>query len=685
MDQLARRPGLILKPLLTRCLRANCPGLPPIRLRGVWRAVNTVALLMWVVGSACPAAGQDLTAAQAIRAQQAVQRWVEQSEVDDTPAEAITGGTVFGVRVTLRYQGHPMGAGEAYRSDVAAALTGGTAVDVLGLLRTATDRALDDVRRRLDAINASARAVEDIDHPIGAGKTLTDVASNLLSDVQIGYGLEPVRIPKDAPPTAILGGFVPGYHGLRVPNLADAAQPGAITWPATALAGNIPPSRQILGLIDAAGYPAPRVNETARPGGPPLQRFRVEHVVRPSQRLPAMRLVRGNDLLPPSNITDEELDLLTRQLGEKLGDRLIGQQLVRGTYHPSSARWDPELADPGDAALALFALARHQEVMDQLNHPMSRRVSATLADTTLTRTRAAVHAPDLDLSTGALLLLAMAHQPALADEAELRSTLVDRLLAMQQAPGQFVRSTGRDESAGDAAHAVLAAALADHFEQTRQARVGQVLVALMTRLQDRLVKAPSLSSVYWLARARAVAAARLPEEAALWEQMARTLRQIVDQLAERQIVGAPAAGPADVVGGFDFAATPVGAAPQPTWRTAQALALLAVVLRDPAIHEDADQLGWMLTAGLAARFLDQLTLGAPEAYYVRSPDIALHGLRLSMIDNRLATASAAMGALATTELSATLDWVREAIAPLSSETEGSTAPAPDRAETGQQP
>ncbi len=114
-------------------------------------------------------------------------------------------------------------------------------------------------------------------------------------------------------------------------------------------------------------------------------------------------------------------------------------------------------------------------------------------------------------------------------------------------------------------------------------------------------------------------------------------------------------GPADVIGGFELEPAPVGTPPAPNWRTAQLLAFLSICLREDGITADRDALGWVLNAGLAARFIAQLMMDEASAYYVRSLPDAIGGVRMALWDNQLGLAPTALSLLACVQLQETLD------------------------------
>ncbi len=88
----------------------------------------------------------------------------------------------------------------------------------------------------------------------------------------------------------------------------------------------------------------------------------------------------------------------------------------------------------------------------------------------------------------------------------------------------------------------------------------------------------------------------------------------------------------------------------PTGGSAYAVAFLAAAVRQPHVVADPDRLDWLLTCGLGARFLAQLTFDEPDCFYVRSQEDTLGAVRLALWDNRLPAAPTAVSLLAFVEL-----------------------------------
>ena len=139
----------------------------------------------------------------------------------------------------------------------------------------------------------------------------------------------------------------------------------------------------------------------------------------------------------------------------------------------------------------------------------------------------------------------------------------------------------------------------------------------------------------------------------------------IETLLEQQVIERPVLGPMDVLGGFELAAAPPGTPPNPDWRTAMLLQFLAISARTPGVSDGHNMLGWLLSAGLAGRFMGQLMLDDPGLYYTRSPDDARGGLRMALWDNREAVGPNALALLAVTDLRETIRVLEDRLDPAS--------------------
>ena len=364
---------------------------------------------------------------------------------------------LLAVRVTLRNSGLTLGTGDAYRSDLTALLDADAPagpVDLIPLVAAAADaafaEALDrargqllEVRRRAAGDPQAPTAEEDID-PAKVGKSLA-------VDLQLATMHERIVIPGDAAEDAVYAHFAPGYHGLLA--MPQGTSDPAVVWPATTLAQNASPHRQLIRLLTRAGLGHTRFDALGRPGGLPLYRFKVIHVVRPPGDMPTLVLTRGGQLLPRRFVGEATLNTMADRMALHLFGRFIGDARVRGTYLPTQARYDPELAEPFEAALASYALVRYaaykqqlgtrDPFFDTLHQVAGRAVNALAADLL-----AADAAPDP--ATAALCLLTITHAPAGLFDDALRDRLATVLMQMQGDGGRF-RVDGAEQASPDPA------------------------------------------------------------------------------------------------------------------------------------------------------------------------------------------------------------------------------------------
>ena len=592
-----------------------------------------------------------------------VEQWVQRGGVPGDRAGAIRVTDLVGVRVTLRSAGITLGDGTAFRRDLNAALLNPrvsvageplAATDLVTLLERATSQAFDDVMQRLEdrGLEARARAAAGGGDGGGGPPTRQQIGAGLEVGLQIARRAERVVVRQDDPAGAVLARFAPGYHGLLV--TADPERPVAV-WPATALALNLSPRRQVMRVLGEAGFDAGDLEPLGRPDGVPLYRFDVLHVVRPRVAMAPVVLVRGGQLLPGRFVGQQMLAGMGERMARNLLARFIGGQRVRGSYHPNRDRFDPELADDQQATLASLALmryardARRRQQVD----PLLERFEGAAAGV-VNRVAGRLLAPD-DLNdpvTAGLALLTMLDAPAAAFEPALR----DRLAAMLAEP-----AGGDGPESGElppASEALVAAALAGRYAQSRDAALGQHVADRLAALWERSQGGFDVFALPWAIEAHLVASGPLVEdgllEPAVVRERAEALVPLLDLVERRQVIDRPTLGPDDVMGGIVLRAAPEGSPPTPTWHTAHVVRFLALALRDDTTVPTIRRPGVMVTASAAARFLGQLMIDDPNCFAMPNPDQALGGIRLALFDNTLDVAPTAVTLLAVTELSGTL-------------------------------
>lgn len=638
-----------------------------------------------------------LDATHARRARQLAEGWVLAGRVPDEPEagepQSIRVTGAIGLRVTLRLSGQEIGAGEVFRDDIRQALDRrGQPADLLPWLRKATTEALAAAKGKLDDARWRAwrdprlRDVEIFNPELAA------LTPRLTVGVQVAHKLQTIRLPRGAAPTDVYSKFAPGFHGLRVPGQGGA--PSGVTWPATALARNTLPQSQIVQPLHRAGFALEALDKVARAGGPGLQRFEVFHAVRPGLNQPPVVLVRGGAPRPIHGIDGQRK---AEQMAFELAGHLVGRfgegNLVLGTYHPSSNRYDPALAPMTERALAAYALATHC-ALGLLDQPGDQtlqvwREKAKGVAIAVARDSLGPDGEVLDPLSGSLALLAMLEVPLGDDQQVLRSRLGEGLLSLRDEAGRFHPPPTEEgqRPAGQVQASLAMASLAALYEQTRHDDTGLAVHQGLSLLWADSGGRIDHNALPWFAMAhdRLGGLVALMDDQqidgslqpALQEQR-EGLGQLLDLMQEQQILEKPLLGPNDVHGGFELNVAPAGSPPNPTWNTAMLLMFQSICLRSPEVMGQRNAAQAVFFADLARSFLSQLMLDRVSGYYVRSPDDAFGGVRWALWDNRLEVGPTAMTLLAVTELRVSERHVRlEAKAAADEPETQANPPAPD--------
>jgi hypothetical protein len=601
----------------------------------------------------------------------------EQGQAPPLPTIKVRG--LSGLKVTLRSGGQFAGAGAVYRQPLKPLVEGkGQAVDLVPLLSRAAEKALKQAHDAvLDARLKSLR--QGINRDDSKRPTLKQVGRRLEVSVQLGKSFTPIEVKANQSISRAYAQFAPGYHGLRMITGSEASR-GSFIWPANAIAGNDGPKSQLVQLLDGEGLKFTALKNIAKPNGPRLQRFDVIHVVRARPDLPVQRLQRGQVIMPAHAVSEATLQGLAQRLGQHLVGRFTSNNLVRGTFHPASGQYDPQVAEPRDQALACYALSRHVDwaMRGERHRPFLKAHARKALDTATRLGRAQLEAETIDPSVTALVILTLIDTPLGDADQALRDNLTSELQKLHAGEGKFLQPAGSGapdnadakKASGQSEQkqvkqgpgALIAAAMSTMYDQTRNRVLRPLAADAVDHSWQRLKRETKLAALPWVAMAHRRVVERLvddqgnlPDRVTARQQ---GLAKLIDQFVPLQIIGKPPLGPSDVVGGFQLRPRPRGAPPSPDWRSAQVLMLLAVAMQDQRLVEKQDRLGWLLTGGLAARFLGQLMMDEPDCYFVASADQAAGGVRMAPWDNRLAVSASAMSLLAVTELRMTADQGR---------------------------
>ena len=497
------------------------------------------------------------------------------------------------------------------------------------------------------------------------------LAPVLIVDLQVARLPEPIYLRRDSSETEIYPLFAPGFHGLRQSHRHPEESDGPVLiWPASSLAANYSPQDQVRQLLGKRN----RLNirkVTPEVGRTDVQRFEVIHFTRVGLNHPAEQLVRGNRLVPTNGLTEPTIAAMSERLAAHLIKRQHQDGAFRGTFLPTADRFKQDHAGVEETALAAYALTRYANTLRTVAISMTATDSELASQALNSAKRAVTFSSPYLLNKAqppqptalALMLMTIVDSPVLGDHKRQRNVLGQRILGLRDDDGLFrtsSRSQGQNggRRLSPTGQAMMVAALAALYEQTRDAPLGQKIDASLDRIWQSVGDRPLIGALPWLIEAslrmrhpqgdppnrRGQANTSIPKS-----QRVATVIDIVGQLRNRLITQAPAIGPPDVIGGFELTGKSRGA-PTPDWRSAEGLFLLALARRYPRLVEGQNVIRYTLDCVLAARFLAQLMVDEPSCFYMRRPDVALGGVRASLYDNTLGVTPTAMTLLAVAEL-----------------------------------
>ncbi|QDU32265.1 hypothetical protein KS4_02960 [Poriferisphaera corsica] len=607
----------------------------------------------------------------AMQAYRLVNNWLEDAKVPENSFELprISVTNLLGIRVTLRSAGETFGQGTAFRANLNTLINNpGQAYDLAPLLSLAASDAFTHTRRKIinDRIDAVAKGWINADEPT---PTFEDIAADLQVDIQIAHELAEINLTGQKMPQSIYTSFAPGFHGLRLTNPSPKAgdKSEAFIWPNDVLINSVLPKDQISRLLINLGLSLHEQNKIGQPNGLDFQRFDVIQFVQPQPGLEPVNLVRGNVLLPPHGIGDQDVRNLADDITEHLQTLFTQDNQVRGDFFPVQNVYKPAFANKQQSLLASYAVLRyHRHLLGQQDtNPIIDKL-ADLASNTAELIAEDLVKPDAAPTSVelALALMNVIQSPRASLMGPTRDALIANLNACANPDGSYrIDADPESPRVEQPTLAFIAGALATTYEQQRTEALRVQTLTVLDHLWDQTQKNLNLSTLYWLALAHSrVDSIINPENdqqlAAALVDREQSLGNAIEKLQALQIISPPRIGPPDVIGAFELYKLPLDAAPDPSWNTAQILALTAIGLREPGMKESRDAFGWILTASLAARFIDQITFKPESTFYIPSPDRVVGAVRFRLWDNRIGIAPSAMSLIACTELLESLNTLK---------------------------
>lgn len=630
------------------------PGGPLGRGCRMWFHRNIVRLILSIclITALAPASarGEPISPLLASEAYILAEQWVNRAAVPEATAE-IKVTDLAAIHATLRLDGITLG--QATAANTSALTPAKAAIDMAPLLIAAVRDALADARAQLAVIAGQPNA------PKLTGR-LEEIAPLLVLDLQFAMPLERVRVKESR---ELAGQFIPALHGIA------ATREGNWAWifPATAQAANLSLPTQITRLLTKLSLSPDQLLTAAQPDGLPLYRFEVLHLTRAHLDAPAQLFHRGRPAGPLAAPSLQDIELQSHRWADYLVSRMDESGHFKGTYLPTADRYQPDQADPADAALACLALSRYCQ-LEPADSPRSKALGPVIRLALLAAAKEAALLPDepdgpvpdaslVDCAHAASIALAILAAPGMEDQKDLRDRCASALLAAQTAQGAFRdRPHPQASLAARPTHALICYALVDLYDRTRDLRFLDAARRGLVSLWKNTPQQRALGAMPWAALAELGLLNRGHASPGLL-----TISQCCDALLKLQVQSpthtdsASPAGPnyisPDTVGGFILDTSIIA---EPTWQSAAMLLALAAALPVESFVPPQQRPRWIVdgTAGLG--FLHRLSLDDSTMWAVHQPLRARHGVRTALWDNRQPLAATAMALLASTQWQQTL-------------------------------
>ena len=473
--------------------------------------------------------------------------------------------------------------------------------------------------------NAALAAVEKLTQQYDTPQAALAVLNRLLVEIEVAGPSVPLEVDVDwTEPRAIDPYLEPGVHGLT---LTYGDQLRSSVCPTELFTSDMV-------LYDALRKVAQQLtNQQETVGGIKLARFRTVHWYQPPGSTQIVSLQRGLIVLPPETVSRKQLDAAL----ESLGDYLIYRQQRTGRF---SYQYEPALdvysysdnpVRQAGATLALATYARHQgtrAVVEAADRSLKYHLQR-LTDFPRVDGAAFIATEDGSNKLGvtALISMALAEHPDAERYAATRARLVKGILTLQRPSGMFltafppvVEVASQDYFPGEAL-----LALARAYEHNPQAEILTAFDRALDFYRSYFEDNPSPAFVPWQVQAFAAMARHTQRRDYVDYVFALT-----DWLAQRQLTRDNCAWP-ELWGGI--AAYQPNRAGVATASYLEAFTDALQLARDMKDEQRAERYEQVVRS--AARFVMQLQVRPEEAYFVRSQQDAVGGIRTSLALNLL--------------------------------------------------
>ena len=457
------------------------------------------------------------------------------------------------------------------------------------------------------------------DSDVSAG----DISRLLIEIEAVGAAL-PIPIQADwTQPRAVAPYIEPGVHGvvLHGPRGSRRFCPTELFTSGMLLAD------ALKGLAQQMHSDSSQVADTR------LMRFRTVHWYEPESGAPVVLLHRGLVLVPPEAVSPRGLDESIAALADYMTYRQLPDGLFSYEYKPALDVYSDQdnIVRQAGATLAMSYYAAYARTSASLAaaEQAIRRHLEGLVDIPAADPTAFIATPDRQNKLGvtALLTVAMAVHPDPARFGAIREKLVNGMLWLQRPSGMFVTSFPPAEriDAQDYFPGEALLGLAAQYDHQPSAAILGAFDRAIGFYRVFFHGAPSPAFVPWQVQAYTLMAKHTKRK-----DYIDFVFELTDWLAEMQLNESDCPWP-EMQGGI--APYQPGRAGVATAAYLEGFADALWLARSVGDRERAERYEKVVRS--AARFVMQLQVRPEEAYFIRSPQDAVGGIRTSLALNLL--------------------------------------------------
>ena len=358
-----------------------------------------------------------------------------------------------------------------------------------------------------------------------------------------------------------------------------------------------------------------------------LYKFRTAHWYEARSGAPIVSLHRGLTLVPPSAVTAEGIDKTIARIADYMAYRQLKSGLYSYLYRPSRDAYDDgdnHVRQAGAlAGMAIHASWSGKSASRAAADMGIRAMTRWLADVPSLDDGAFIATPDGEHKLGvtALTCIALARHPDPSAHEAIRRKLIKGMLWLQRPSGMFItafppaeRLSGQEYYPGEA---LLAMAM--HYELQPQADVLDAFDRAIAYYRATFRGDPAPPLMPWQVQAFAIMAEQTKRR-----DYVDYVFELCDFLADKQLVEGNCEWP-EMWGGI--AAYQAGRAGVSTAAYLEGFVDGLKLARQ--VGDSARATRYERVVRAASRFVMQLQIRPEEAYFIRSPQDAVWGIRTS--------------------------------------------------------